>query len=130
MPYRKSLLLIILILPYFHGCQVYPSVIFYDHPFQITPHPFSCTPMSNQIPKLKTNTQNSKPNLMWLKIQYIYDHERAPTFFCTPAPGASPKIGSPGKVKKKKTPFLWQEKIFSSFLDKRNNLYNTDCLIV
>ena len=59
MSYRKSLLLIILILPYFHGCQVYPFVIFYDHPFKSYPYTFSCTPYI----KSNTKTQNKYPKL-------------------------------------------------------------------
>jgi hypothetical protein len=62
---------------------------------------------------------------MWLKIQYIYDHEHTPTFFCTPAPGAPPKIGSPGKVKRKKLPFPRQRKTFSSLLPRQQSINRT-----
>ena len=122
MPYRESLLLLILILPYFHGCQVYPSVIFYDHPFQIIPPPFFLYPLYQiKYPNLKTNTQNSKPNLMWLKIQYIYTIITTPTFFLYPgARGWSPKSGSGCSGERKKSFFADDENIIFPILPQHS----------
>lgn len=116
MPYRKSLLLLILILPYFHGCQVCPSVIFYDHPFQIIPPPFFCTPISNQIPKSQNKYPKLKTELNVAENSiYIYDNNHPHLFSVPQAPGVVPKIGVRLQRGKKKILFADDEKHYLSY---------------